>query len=191
MMKRRVLIGVFALLFLVNTAKAQADDAFNNMYMTFELGASRGYQNFGQLGLTLQLEQKYWRLRVATAYDNSVQVKVGNREDDNCNCTDERGIVDFGIIHGRSLAFWKRHQFQFGAGISFVIRTEPDDVFNRQKRQDEFARFMKSRMVGLPVETRYQFQFKRHFALTVTTYANVNPLKTYAGISGGFAIGMF
>ena len=178
---------------------AQAQDEpevakFNNLYFGAEIGSVKGYDSFIQGGAWLQYDHHYFKIKNAIALDRVTDEqeqwrdKYRNGEDE---AIETRQTTALSLIYGRSYIFLKRHMVQFGSGLSYVARTEPDEVFNSQKQDYEKEVYTKRHTIGIPAELRYSFQFGRSVAITVTAHGNLNGLKSYTGIAGGLAIGLF
>lgn len=193
-MKKKILIVLaISILFYENKCLAQNGrfSGFNNLYLGFEVGKSKSYDNYVNFGIWAQYEHTYLKIAVSDARDNrSEEQKLLKGEDDESHITTP-GLSDFGLVYGKTYTLSKRHQFQFGTGISVVARTVPDEEFNRTKQPYYLERFNEEVTVGLPAELRYSFQFKRGIGINASWKGNANGLKTYGNFSFGASFGMF
>ena len=193
-MKRKILIVSMTVVLLSKTNSfSQKRDftGFNNLYLGFEVGKSKSYDNYVNIGIWAQYDHSYFKIAVSDARDNrSEEQKLLRGQNDESSIITP-GLSDFGLIYGKTYTLFKRHQFQFGTGISVVAKTIPDEEFNRTKQPYYLERFKEKIGIGLPAELRYSFQFNRNIGINASWRGNANGLKRYGNFSFGASIGMF
>jgi hypothetical protein len=187
-MKNKIIVIVSICLFHAPNIFAQQVSEFSQLYIGIEAGVSKGYDYFIQFGAAVHFDKDYYRIRLATAFDEPSAIqKQTFKQDENCGCMDSKGVTDYGFIYGRSYSFEKRHRIQFGSGISIITRTDPDEAFNAEKNADELDRYLKKRALGLPFEFKYAFRVGRNIELTSSMNLNINAVQSYTGFSAGIA----
>ncbi|WP_316782492.1 hypothetical protein [Pedobacter frigiditerrae] len=193
-MKTKILtISVIVLLLIETNSFCQIRDftGFNNLYLGFEVGKSKTYDNYVNVGIWAQYDHNYLKIAISDARDNrSEEQKLLKGEDDESHITTP-GLADFGLIYGKTYTLLKRHQFQFGTGVSVVARTVPDEEFNRTKQPYYLPRFDEEIAIGLPAELRYSFQIKKGVGINASWRGNANGVKSYGNFSFGASLGMF
>ena len=193
-MKTKILIvnlGALLLSSFISFAQKSEFLDFNNLYFGFEVGKSRSYDNYVNGGIWAQLDHNYLKISFSEARDNrSEEQKLLKGDDDESSVTTP-GLSDFGLIYGKTYTLLKRHQFQFGTGVSVVARTIPDEEFNRKKQPYHLERFKERVVVGLPAELRYVFQIDRGIGINASWRGNLNGLKSYGNFSFGASLGLF
>ncbi|TCC86611.1 hypothetical protein EZ428_23155 [Pedobacter frigiditerrae] len=192
-MKTKILIISVIAILLSESSFSQKPDfsGFNNLYLGFELGKSKSYDNYVNVGIWAQYDHNYLKIAISDARDNrSEEQKLLKGEDDESHITTP-GLTDFGLIYGKTYTLLKRHQFQFGTGVSVVAKTIPDEEFNRAKQPYYLPRFNEEIAIGLPAELRYSFQFNKGIGINASWRGNANGVKSYGNFSFGASIGMF
>ncbi len=193
-MKTKVLIIILIIFSIIQTntyAQKRDFSGFNNAYLGFEVGKSKGYDNYVSIGIWAQCDHNYLKISFTDARDNrSEEQKLLRGQDDESPITTP-GLADFGLMYGKTYTFLKRHQIQFGTGISVVAKTIPDYDFNRTKQPYYLERFKEKIAIGLPAELRYSFQFNRGIGINASWRTNANGLESYGNFSFGASIGMF
>lgn len=192
-MKKIILI--FYLVFSFLSVYAQEDRRlnFDNLYFFGQFGVIDGYDSFAQVGTFLQLEKHYFRISVAAGNDSqSEEQKHFHQSHKNCECRVETRSIDaVNFEYGKVLKFFRRQQINFSSGFSIVTKTDPDENFNLNKQPWEEERFVNKVTVGLPYELRYSLMINRGIGVGCSYYGNINPKKSFNGISFGVAVGMF
>lgn len=186
-----------ALLLACNGALAQGkgdEGSFNNLYIYAEYGHTKGYQHLLQGGVYLQGAGFYFKIKSVSAFDYNTEAEKQRYKEyyyDGGPPQENVGFQDVSFMVGKGYRSPRRHQLQFGAGLSAFFKTDKDDVFNSQKQSYQPDRYKTRFTVGLPAELRYSFQFGRSFAFSVTGTGNANFLKSYVAVSAGVAVGMY
>ncbi len=190
------LIGI-VLLLACKGAMAQGkgdESSFNNLYIYVEYGQTKGYQHLFQGGVYLQAAGFYFKIKSVSAFDYNTEAEKRLYKEyyyDGGPPQENVGFQDVSFMVGKGYRSPRRHQIQFGSGLSAFFKTDKDDAFNSQKQAYQPDRYKTRFTVGLPAELRYSFQFGRSFAFSVTGTGNANFLKSYAAVSAGIAIGMY
>lgn len=194
-MKSKLLL--IAGLFACHGAIAQKtgeETTFNNLYFYAEYGQTKGYQHLFQGGVYLQAEGSYLKIKSVSAFSYNTDAEKQLYQQyyyDGGPPQENVGFQDVSLMVGKGYRSPRRHQIQFGAGLSAFFKTDKDEAFNSRKQAYQPDRFKTRFTVGLPAELRYSFQFGRSFAFSVTGTGNANFLKSYAAVSAGIAIGMY
>lgn len=192
---KKISIQLVILLSLFFKATAQEDRRlnFDNMYFFGQFGMIDDYDSFVQGGTFIQLEKHYFRISVAAGSDGqSQEQKRFHHSHNNCECSvDTRGISAVNFEYGKALKFFRRQQINFSSGLSIVTKTDPNETFNQSKQPWEEERFVKKVTVGLPYELRYSLMLNRGVGIGCSYYGNVNPKKSFNGVSFGVAVGLF
>ena len=193
MKTNRIVLAILTLLSFKNNLFAQKRDLFapNNLYLGLEIGKSKSYDNYAQGGIWLQLDHHYFKISMSSASDNRSEEQRLLRGDDDESHVTTPGLADFGLMYGKTYTVLKHHQLQFGTGVSLVAQTFPDVEFNKNKQPYHAERFKEKATVGLPVEIRYAYLFKRGFGIGGSWRANANGIKSYGNFTVGVSMGMF
>lgn len=164
---------------------------FNNVFFGFEIGHSKSYDHYVNGGIWAQSGHNYLKISFSDARDNrSEEQQLLKGQDDESKITTP-GLADIGLLYGKTYTVLKRHQVQFGTGISVVAKTIPDEDFNRTKQPYYLERFKEKVTVGIPAELRYSFQFTRGIGVNASWRGNANALKRYGNFSFGASMGLF
>jgi len=192
MRTKTLIVNLGALLLSSFTSLAQKSEFldFNNLYFGFEVGKSSIYDHYVNGGIWAQIDHNYLKISFSEARDNRSEEQRLLKGDDESSVITP-GLSDFGLIYGKTYTLLKRHQFQFGSGISVVAKTTPDDEFNRKKQPYHLERFKERVVVGLPAELRYVFQINRGIGVNASWRGNLNGLKSYGNFSFGASLGLF
>jgi len=192
MRTKTLIVNLGALLLSSFTSLAQKSEFldFNNLYFGFEVGKSSSYDHYVNGGIWAQIDHNYLKISFSEARDNRSEEQRLLKGDDESSVITP-GLSDFGLIYGKTYTLLKRHQFQFGSGISVVAKTTPDDEFNRKKQPYHLERFKERVVVGLPAELRYVFQINRGIGVNASWRGNLNGLKSYGNFSFGASLGLF
>ena len=189
---RLFLMFVIILLPIFSFSQVWDTKNINLIYFGGEVGKSKDYDRYVNVGIWFQSHHNYFKLGVSDARDNKSEEQEllkGNYDDGTYVKTP--GLADFSLTCGKTYQFLKHHHFQFGTGFSIVGKTIPDVAFNETKQPYHAERFKERVTVGLPFELRYRYEFKNRLGLAGTYKANANGLKSYANFSVGVSMGMF
>jgi len=193
MKANKIILSLLTLLSFKNNLLAQKREvsAFNNLYFGFEVGKSKSYDNYAQGGVWLQLDHHYFKISMSSASDNRSEEQRLLRGDDDESHVKTPGLADFGLMYGKSYVVLKHHQLQFGTGVSVVAQTFPDVEFNKNKQPYHLERFKEKVTVGLPLELRYAYVFKKGIGVGGSWRANANGIKSYGNFTVGVSMGLF
>jgi len=186
-------LGVLLCSFFNVSAQKNKDLNFDNLYFFAQVGAIDDYSVFIQGGAYLQYEKHYFRLSAADGMDGESEAqKRFHQSHDNCECrVDVRSIRTFNMEYGRVYKFFRRQQIGFSSGLSVVTKTDPDVVFNQNRKPWEDEKFKKRVTVGLPYEIRYSLMFSRRIGIGCSYYGNLNARKNFNAMSAGLAVGLY
>lgn len=189
----KIIFGLLIVLLFSNSSLAQKRDlaAVNNIYFGFEIGKSKTYDNYAQGGVWLQLDHDYFKISMSSASDNRSEEQRLLKGDDDESYVKTPGLADLGLIYGKTYTVLKHHQLQFGTGVSVITQTVPDVEFNKNKQPYYLERFKEKVTLGLPIELKYAYVFKRSFGVGASWRANANSFDSYGNFTVGLSMGLF
>ncbi|RZJ76190.1 MAG: hypothetical protein EOO47_18780 [Flavobacterium sp.] len=189
----RIMLIILTLIFIYNSLLAQKGEVseLNNLYFGFEIGKSNTYDNYAQGGVWLQMDHHYFKISMSSASDNRSEEQRLLKGDENESYIKTPGLADLGLMYGKTYLILKHHQLQFGSGVAVVTQTVPDVEFNNNKQPYYLERFKEKVTVGLPVELKYAYVFKRGIGVGASWRANANSFDSYGNFTVGISMGLF
>ncbi|MES2446079.1 MAG: hypothetical protein V4546_02785 [Bacteroidota bacterium] len=193
MKTNKIILTILLLLSLDTNLFAQKGEVseLNNLYFGFEIGKSKTYDNYVQGGVWLQMDHHYFKISMSSASDNRSEEQRLLKGDENESYIKTPGLADLGLMYGKTYLILKHHQLQFGSGVSVITQTIPDVEFNNNKQPYHLERFKEKVTVGLPVELKYAYVFKRGIGVGASWRANANSFDSYGNFTVGLSMGLF
>lgn len=193
-MKKMIFISLFTTFSAFAIAQESNLSKFNNLYFFAEVGKASGYDYAIYGGAVVQFDQHYFKIKTGIVTDRTSKEQrqlIKAYYGDDHKEVPTRSVDSYSLMYGRNYRLFKIGQIQFGSGLAYVEKSDPDVVFNEAKRDVEPEKYIKRRTVGLPAEIKYAIQIKRYLGINCTYNANLNPIKSFSGFSFGLAVGLY
>jgi len=193
-MKRITFISLLTILSTFVVAQESKVSEFNNLYFFGEIGKAINYDYAIYGGATLQYDHHYFKIKAGMGADRVSKEQQRLTKEYYGNDNKEvptRSIDSYSLMYGRNYRLFKISQIQFGSGLAYVEKSDPDLAFNDSKSDVEPEKYKKRGTIGLPAEVKYGIQIKRYVGVNCAYNANLNPIKSFSGFSFGLSVGLF